>query len=751
MRSFLVHVVVVLLVGFGGRFTAGQESIAASQTESEKRFDELEVSGTVIDVDGKPAEGVNISTRVADGRSTTVIYKIISETTDHAGKFRLHVHRDQLAQLALLAVAKDDRQQAYVVAPFSQMPLKEYWKEVIIQLEHAIPLTATVLDPKGLPAKGAKVWFEFPPKVPSPKSIETNDQGIVKLRVPSGLIPEAAVAQLDGVGIDYTLFRRGEDRTRPNEAKPKLEENFELRLAPPLEIPVSVIDEKGEPLPNAQVFASFRRPGMREFLRRGNMLPDWLLKSTDRQGEAMVVVPSDVDEPVSVSALLSNYSPVQRMGRMFSGNGNQPTGFLFDPAKPSKTTVILRDEGALQVTVRGTVTDRAGAPLAGASVAASGQGFQRPMPFHKAVTYTDKHGEFILSLPKNMFYLFYVENGDQTAAHRSLAIAETSPPPLFIPLEAAHPVTFRAIDAMTGEPAASSLLIVSYSAQGEYQRRFVGGPETPKIHTDSISGSRLAPTAYLQRFVTDDKGEAKLFLPSGRFQVRSFAADGPMIDERSFLVRQEAMEVEILTNADGIMLKDFRKGKPAPLAKISFEGQILDENGKPLPGASVLIQSSIPLLGADSEKLVTDAEGRFGFERDPRVTLVQAMSKDRSLAGMVHLPTKASEWKLQLAAACKVTGRFIDAKTKKPISGMAVKAQRGGPSWSTGCLVPETKTDEEGRFVLVGLAPGVNYSISTFEGTIALPSAYSETSWTSAFLEQPGEVLDLQEMFISVE
>ena len=751
MRNWLVlSCVGILLIG-STRSARAQSPQAAEDAKPALRFDEVEVSGTVIDVDGKPAEGVNISTRVADGRSTTVIYKIISETTDHAGKFRLHVHRDQVAQLALLAVAKDDRQQVYAVAPFSQMPAKEYWKEVAIQLEHAIPLSATVRDPKGSPAKGAKVWFEFPSKVPSPKSIETNEQGIAKLRVPSGLIPEAAVARLEGVGIDYTLFRRGEDRTRPTEDKPKLEENFELKLAPPLEIPVSVIDEKGEPLPNAQVFASFRRPGMREFLRRGIALPDWLLKSTDSQGEAMVVVPSDVDEPVSVSALLPSYSPVQRMGRMYSGMGNQPTGFLFDPAKPSRTTVILRNEGALQVTVRGTVTDRAGAPLAGASVAASGQGFQRPMPFHKDVTYTDKNGEFTLSLPKNMFYLLYVENGDQMAAHRSFALAETSPPPLFISLEAAHPVTFRAIDAMTGEPAVSSLLMVSYTAQGEYQRRFVSGIETPKIHTDSISGSRLAPTAYLQRLVTDDQGEAKLFLPGGRFQVRSFASDGPMIDERSFLVRQEAMDVEILTNADGIMLKDFRNGKPAPLAKISFEGQILDENGKLLPGASVLIQSSIPLLGAGSEKLVTDAEGRFGFERDPRVTLVQAMSKDRSLAGMVHLPTKASEWKLQLAPACKVTGRFVDAKTKKPIVGMGVKAQRGGQSWSTGCLVPETKTDEEGRFVLMGLAPGVNYSISSFEGTMALPSAYNETSWTSAFLEQPGEVLDLQEMFISVE
>ncbi len=715
------------------------------------RFDEVEVAGKVINVDGTPAEGVEVLSRVADQRAAIAKFRIISVRTNQDGKFAFAVHRDQLAHLQLLAVAKDSRFQRFLKSPFSDAPSREYWKEIVLELEEAKAVVATVLDPDGKPAKGAELWLEYEYPAPQRDSELTDERGQVQLWIPNGLVPNSAIASLDEIGVDYTTFRQAENIASPRTAPAVIPDAFELKLVRNVEISVNVVDEMGNPLSRATVYSSFRRPGRREFLVRGDHLPKYLQWMTNEKGEARVFAPSDVNEPVSVSASLANFTPVERMGRRYSGmNNNDPTGFLWNPAKPEPVKIVMRDTRAFQTMLRGRVVDAKGNPLANASVAASGQGFQRPMPFHKNSTYTDAKGEFSLSVAKNMFYSLFIETGDHLAAQRSFTIADSAPrEPVVIPLAPARAVTIRAIDATTAKPAPDCPIQVSLTTLSEYQRRYVAGDETPKIHTDSLSGGRLAPSTYVFRGVTDESGEVKLFLPEGQYQAVSFTS-GQMNDERQFQVRDQDMEVEILAYAAGLVPGAMLIRADVKLPKIPFKGTITDERGNLLAGATVWLQSRIPLARVGTEKTATDAEGQFEFDRDPRATLLQVVSLDKTMSAVVNIPTNAQEWTLKLTPAPRVIGQLIDAKTKKPIVGKNVQAQRrGGNGWSDGQIWAKSTTDDQGRFILTPLIPGIHYSIDITEGDIRDLSTYRSASWASVFLENAGQAFDLREMHIS--
>lgn len=729
-----------------------QEPATASTDKPSPRFDEVEVSGKVLNADGSPAVGATISTRLFDGNSTQRIFKVVSTSALSDGRFVIAVHRDQLGTLALLAVGRDPRYQSFRESPFSAEPAAEYWKDIVIHLQEAKSLKAKVVTPSGEPAKGAKVWLEYPFRSPSPSFVATNDQGEAQLWLPNGLAPESGIAFLEGVGVDYTTFREGENVASPRTRPAVIHDDFELKLAPLVEIPVRVVDENESPLPDAWVGVSFRRPGKREFLVRPDSLPTWLQRKTSETGEAILFAPDDVDEPVSVVASKKHFVPAQRTGRMFAGETNSPIGFLWNPKEPGPVKVVLRDALASMTTLRGRVVDVQGQPVANASIAISGRGLDRAMPFHKASDYTDAKGEFAISIPKNMFYLLHVATANQLVAQRSFAVAENAPSdPIEIIVTAAKAVTIRAIDATKALPAPNCPMVVSLTTESDYRRRFIAGDELPKLHVDTHSGENLVPSIYVFRGKTDENGGVKLFLPEGQYQAVSFSS-GAMDDERLFQVHDQAIEVEVLANAENLVLAGGGRLRlpDIKIPKIAFKGVVTDENGKPLAGASVQIQTRISLLNVDSTKTVTDAEGQFECDRDPRATLLQVVSHDQTLSASVNIPTDAAEFGVKLSPAPRVIGQLIDAKTNKPLVGKTIEARRGGRNWSSGAPVGSV-TDAEGRFVLSPLHIDTYYGISVTEGDRSDFSTYRSATYAHVVLMSAGETLDLKELPIREE
>lgn len=749
MRIWLGSLCVVVQLLVGGRSILAQGVPATLEAKSALRLDEVEVTGVVRNLDGSPAVGATISTRLFDANSTQRIFKVVSTSTDTEGRFVIAVQREQLGTMALLAVGKDPRYQSFRESPFSEEPAAEYWKDVVIDLEEAKSLKAKVLTPSGEPAKAANVWLEYPYRAPSPNSVSTNDLGEAQLWLPNGLTPESGIAFMEGVGIDYTTFRERENVASPRTKPAVIHDDFELKLAPLVEIPVRVVDEKEAPLPDTWVGVSFRRPGRREFLVRLDSLPAWLRKKTDDQGSVILFAPNDVDEPVSVFASKPNFVPTVRSGRMFSGETNSPVGFLWDRNEPRTVKVVLRDILANRTTLKGRIVDAQGRPAPRASIAVSGRGLDRTMPFHKASEHANESGEFEISVPKNMFYLLYVSTANQLAAQRSIAVAEEAPQkPISITLTTAKAVTIRAIDAATALPAPGCPLVVSLTTLSDYRRRFIAGDESPKLHVDSHSGEHLIPATYVFRGNTDGHGEVRLSLPEGQYQATS-KTSGAISDERLFQIHDQSIEVEVLAEGKGLVLGDgpraaAPKGK---VPKIAFKGLVTNEKGDLLAGASVLIQCRIPLMGVDPIKTVTDAEGQFECERDPRATLLQVVSLDKTLSASISIPTDAAECKVQLARAPQVIGQLLDAKTKKPLVGKRVEAQRGAHHWSTGPVISST-TDQDGRFVLSPMHIDTYYGISVTEGDLRDLSNYSSATYAHIVLSSAGETLDLKELVI---
>jgi len=161
------------------------------------------------------------------------------------------------------------------------------------------------------------------------------------------------------------------------------------------------------------------------------------------------------------------------------------------------------------------------------------------------------------------------------------------------------------------------------------------------------------------------------------------------------------------------------------------EGSVVDLEGKPIPGVEIVVTSlghptnGSTYLGAKKQDTllapsVTDAVGRFAMMLPQETSAGLTAFHPRYIGPMIH--AKADAVALEpaiLEPAGEITGRVTEAATRKPVAGAAVGAQLlehrqrilGG--WG------EAVTDEQGRFAITGLEPGV-YNL-LFQGVPGRP------------------------------
>ena len=133
---------------------------------------------------------------------------------------------------------------------------------------------------------------------------------------------------------------------------------------------------------------------------------------------------------------------------------------------------------------------------------------------------------------------------------------------------------------------------------------------------------------------------------------------------------------------------------------IRVTGRVLDDAGKPILGASVLLGR---MFQASSVKARTDDAGRFTLENaEPgeRPLTVQAAGHSPEMKTILVQPG-VSPAEFRLARGHAVRGRVVD-RTGKPIPGAYVAVDR----WrGQQVLEWRSETDAEGRFLWDG-APG---------------------------------------------
>jgi protocatechuate 3,4-dioxygenase beta subunit len=210
---------------------------------------------------------------------------------------------------------------------------------------------------------------------------------------------------------------------------------------------------------------------------------------------------------------------------------------------------------------------------------------------------------------------------------------------------------------------------------------------------------------------------------------------------------------------------------------VPVTGQIVDLEGKPIPGATVTVQQINAAPGEDlgpwleaakgkkgqslkleqqylgrftialSRKVTTDAQGRFRLTGIGRNRLVHAQLDGPTVASqrlcILTRPGKpievtehegnAEEGEARVvatyygadfrhvAAPCQVVVGVVRAgDTKKPLAGVTIRslAQRINPSYfRTVYPIVRTTTDAEGRYRLTGLPRGKGYTIAVIPGS----------------------------------
>lgn len=183
--------------------------------------------------------------------------------------------------------------------------------------------------------------------------------------------------------------------------------------------------------------------------------------------------------------------------------------------------------------------------------------------------------------------------------------------------------------------------------------------------------------------------------------------------------------------------------QPGPAARAAqygaLAGVVADEEGKPIPGATVSLMNTRPSpLGSEDafllrgveppkpyQKAETDAQGGFRFERlDPDKPWSLVVTHPRYLrfesATVIPVP-EGGEWNdkitLQLGLTC--SGVVRDAQTKQPIPGatLVVESAMAQSSRKKSAGRMETQTDAQGAYVFY------NTSLSQQQARILTVSA----------------------------
>ncbi len=129
---------------------------------------------------------------------------------------------------------------------------------------------------------------------------------------------------------------------------------------------------------------------------------------------------------------------------------------------------------------------------------------------------------------------------------------------------------------------------------------------------------------------------------------------------------------------------------------ISVSGRVLDDQGRPLAGATVGLGADRQIMNREYPKVATDAEGRFKFGHIPPGTqtmTAQAPGRAPELADVV-LEAGMKHVEFRLGPGQTLRGRVVD-RDGKPLEGVTVQAM----NWKAHMSLDwKTKTDAEGRF-----------------------------------------------------
>lgn len=173
----------------------------------------------------------------------------------------------------------------------------------------------------------------------------------------------------------------------------------------------------------------------------------------------------------------------------------------------------------------------------------------------------------------------------------------------------------------------------------------------------------------------------------------------------------------------------------------ALRGVITDEDGKPLPGAKVILYSGFATRWKNAEA-ETDAEGRYRFDKI-QSSMIQNAKKDSwdynvgvRIEHPTHIEADGRSWReirlpaspdhvetldLKLARGGHIEGLLKDAKTGQPLKTLDLRIMTPTKSHGHGSTFHAyATTDDEGRFRTITLYPG-EYDVEANSSTLDYP------------------------------
>ncbi len=338
--------------------------------------------------------------------------------------------------------------------------------------------------------------------------------------------------------------------------------------------------------------------------------------------------------------------------------------------------VFTLTDQAGSATLRGTVVDREGKPAAGAKVWAAKIGFMEPLERHEATA--DSAGAFSIETGSGTCGVFALrgrEGGQVDWDGIPHVEAGKDPAPVSIRLGAPTNLKGRLLDAETGKPITQGTFALNDARRLEVDAE--GRFDAPGIASTNHEAYPVCPGYERRRILFDTTG------------------------------RPDAV----------LELKLPKAGK--------IIGRVVDENGKPIPGATVGLRTSGSIFSGSAlwEKCAED--GTFSYDgkslgRTGRLSARGRGYQDMEREDVVVLdpatparvdftlrpdPTKG---RVSKAAAPLVHRRNVSGKVVGPDGKPVIAAVVRWDLRVSSDSVPETKTDAEGTFRLQGVPDAEN-------------------------------------------
>ncbi len=727
---------------------AAENAIAAARAASAPSF-----HGIVTDPEGQPAAGGEVRLIAITSPGTMApVYRSEPVTTDAEGRYSISTGpvQDGVAAIGLRAWSADGRQMGHVdprilrklysrpLSTLYSVTLSRLTKEPVdIQLAPVVETVVHVQDEEGRPIPEASVEARVSSSLPPLAATVTDAEGNTILRYPKGAGIYRIVALKSKQGLDW--FENRASNGGPFEAAGPLPDRVEITLADARTRRIQLLDTAGRALqgltvrPNYFKKADRKSPAVFEWSSIASVV-------TDEQGIATFDwLPADASTLGGGPTL--SFEPVSFIYCL---------GYGFRiPFNASENDRLCQIVLAPSAVVSGRVTRPDGSPAAGVRICPETHDSQN------LVCFTDADGRYSFRVMPNKFEGPRPNSIGSFLAPLTVVVSNFSRDNPWVakplgPLSLTAGETVDDADFQLVRGARVTVRLVIDEDATTYSDLLKGIQEhQPPVRerprliltflesrealdpADEIRISDYFDRLYRKSINFDETGSVSFNLPPGSFRFR------PSIPCVSFELPEGIDPQDMLISArpeTEFMLSEEDKER-------TFEIRVFTEVAKQyrlrvvqadspdttVAGAAIQVEPDTRAVYRPIE-LTTDENGEATLRRSTRPLTFLAYSTDRKLGASeewLKLDSESDVVTIPMRPTRTATGRFLD-KSGQPLKKCRVVCctTRTIPLYSergksrlmlSRDPIIETTTDDEGRFTVEHLIPGVGYEIGVWE------------------------------------